>query len=147
MNISFLQKHKLVFKALGVEAIILFGSQTTGKINNLSDVDIGVIFAKPEKYKNNTNDVYLKLYDVLTDVLPRAYLQRRFKLREHEVDIVFLQFAPIYLQHKALQDGKIIYQSQVGKDKILTYKENVSRSFLDLRHFFNLRFQAILERS
>lgn len=146
MDIKFTKKHKGILKNLGIQAVVLFGSYASGKPHKLSDIDIGILFEKPEKYKDKTMNVYLKIYDILTDTLPKDYLKQRLNLKEHEVDIVFLQFAPIYLQHRALQDGKILYQSKGKEDKILRYKESIFKKFLDLRHFYDLRFQAILER-
>ena len=57
MNISkieFSQKQIDQFKKMGVETVYLFGSQAQGFTHPLSDVDVGVVFEEPEKYKNKT---------------------------------------------------------------------------------------------
>ena len=129
---------------MGIKVIYLFGSYGQGHPHQLSDVDIGIVFEKPERYKENTLKVYNKLYDIFTDVLPRDYLYRRFKLRKHEFDIVFLQFGPISLQFRAVRDGKVLYE----KDEELRfrYQEKVMTRNADLDYFHNMRYRAILER-
>ncbi|MDP2951670.1 MAG: nucleotidyltransferase domain-containing protein [bacterium] len=144
MDIKFSKKHKETLKNLGIQAVLLFGSYSNGKPNELSDIDVGVLFENPEKYKDRTMDAYLKVYDILIDVLPKEYLKKRLDLKEHEVDIVFLQYAPVYLQHRALQDGKVLYTSE--KQKFFTYKENITNRFCDLKYFYDLSFKALMAR-
>ena len=144
MKIKFSQKHKNQFKKLGILCIYLFGSQAQEKTHPLSDIDIGVVFEEPQKYKGKTLDIYSKLYDIITDVLPKSYLRRRFKLREHEFDLVFLQFAPLSFQFSAIKDGKVLYEKD--RKKRLDYEEYVMKRNCDLEYFFNLHYKAILER-
>jgi len=119
---------------MGIEVIYLFGSYVQGFKTPLSDIDIGVVFAKPEKYQDNTLEVYNKLYDVFTDIFPNT----------KEVDIVFLQFTPISLQFNAIKDGEIIYES--NSKARFCYQESVLKKYLDLKYFYNLRYKAILTR-
>lgn len=145
MTIKFSQKHINEFKKIGVQTIYLFGSYVKGKyIHPLSDVDIGVVFEKPEKYKNDTMKPYSNLYDIIADVLPKSYLRRRFKLREHEFDIVFLQFVPISLQFEAIKDSKVLYEN--NREKRLNYEEYVIKRHCDLQYFYNLFDKCLLER-
>lgn len=144
MDIQFSTKHINIFKKMGIQTIYLFGSQVSGRIGSLSDVDIGVVFIEPEKYRDKTLDVYSKLYDIFTDVLPKDYLKRRFKMRAHEFDIVFLQFAPISLQFEAIKQAEILYES--NKQKRLSYEEYIMKKQCDLKYFHDMRHQAILER-
>ena len=60
MKIKFSQKHKELFKKLGIDVIYLFGSYAENKTHPMSDVDIGVVFAHPEKYRGNDIEVYLE---------------------------------------------------------------------------------------
>lgn len=144
MELSFSQKHIAAFEEAGILALYLFGSYAEGNTHPLSDVDIGVIFEKPEQYKHNTMEPYSLLYDIFTDVLPKEYLQKRFELKEHEVDIVFLQFAPLNLQFEATRNGKILYEEDIKKR--LDYEEYVLKKNCDLKYFYDLRYNAILER-
>jgi predicted nucleotidyltransferase len=143
-RIKFSKKHLNQFKRMGILAIYLFGSRAKGVTHPLSDFDFGIVFLNPEKYKENTLKVYSKLYDIFTDVLPKSYLKKRFKLKEHEFDIVFLQFAPIDLQFSAIKDGKVIYEG--NKKKRLEYEEYLMKRHADLKYFYDLSFKALLER-
>lgn len=129
---------------MGIQTIYLFGSQANNTAHHLSDVDFGIVLEKPEQYRNNTMDIYLKLYDIFTDVLPKEYLRRRLQLRKHEVDIVFLQFAPVKLQFEAIQNKKVIYES--NKTGRLDYEEYIIKRHCDLQPIFQLKEQAILAR-
>jgi len=144
VKIKFSQKQLNQLKKMGIETIYLFGSQAEGKTHPLSDFDFGIVFEKPEKYKDNTLDVYSKLYGIFTDVLPKSYLHRRFQMREHEFDIVFLQFAPISLQFSAIRDGKVLYEKD--KEKRLQYEEYIIKRNADLNYFYDLSFKSLLER-
>lgn len=143
-RIQFSKKHDDRFKKLDILAVYLFGSQAKGNIHPLSDVDIGVVFEKPEKFKDKTMSLYLELYQILTEVLPKDYLRHRFKKKEHEFDLVFLQFAPIHIQFNAIRDAKVLYESH--RDKRLDYEEYVLKRFCDLKYLYDLREKAILER-
>ena len=129
---------------MGIDVIYLFGSYAQGREHVLSDIDIGIIFRDPEKYKGKTMDVYLKLYDILTDVLPKEYLERRFKMKEHELDIVFLQFAPIALQFNVIRNNKVLYEKD--ENRTLQYQEYILKRYLDLKYFYDLSNKYLLER-
>ena len=144
MKIKFLPQHIKEFKKIGVLAIYLFGSQAQKRAGLLSDVDIGIAFEKPEKYKNNTLKPYLKLYDIFIDILPPSYLKRRFKMKAHELDIVFLQFTPFDFQLEAIQNGQVLYESD--REKRLAYQEYVLKRHCDLVYLYDLSYKFILER-
>lgn len=144
MKIKFTQKHINLFKRLGIQVIYLFGSRAEGKVHLLSDFDIGIVFEKPEKYKNNLMDVYLKLYDVFAQILPKSYLKQRFKLKENEFDIVFLQFKPISFQFEVIKSGKVLYEQ--NEETRMNYEEYIMKKQCDLSYFHNIHYQAILER-
>lgn len=143
-KIKFTQKHINTFKNLGIETIYLFGSHAQGRTHPMSDIDIGVVFSQPEKYKDNTMPAYSKLYDVFTDVLPKEYLRKRFKMRAHEFDLVFLQFAPISLQFNAIKGSKVLYEKD--QEKRFNYQEYIMKRNADLEYFYSLKHEAILER-
>jgi predicted nucleotidyltransferase len=143
-QIKFSKKHLNQFKKMGILVIYLFGSRTKGFTHPLSDFDFGIVFLNPEKYRDNTLKVYSKLYDIFTEVLPKSYLKQRLKLREHEFDIVFLQFAPIDFQFSAIKNGKVIYEG--NREKRFEYEEYVMKRNADLKYFYDLSFKALLER-
>lgn len=144
MELSFSQKHIGAFEKMGILAIYLFGSHAEGNTHPLSDVDIGVLFENPEQYRHKTLEPYSALYDIFTDILPKEYLRKRFELKEHEVDIVFLQFAPLRLQFEAIQKGKILYGRNT--EKRLSYEEYVLKRNCDLKYFYDVHYYALLER-
>lgn len=143
-KIRFSQKQINQFEKMGIEIIYLFGSRAKGKVSPLSDFDIGIVFEKPEKYKDKTMNVYLKLYNIFTEVLPKDYLSQRFKMKEHEFDIVFLQFSPISLQFEAIKNGKVLYEKD--EEKRFQYEEYVLKRHADLKFFYDLSFKTLLER-
>jgi len=145
LNIKFTKKHKEVFKKLGVDIVYLFGSYASGKyIHPLSDIDIGVVFSDPEKYRRNTMEAYGDLYSIFTDVLPKEYLRKRFELKAHDFDLVFLQLAPYNFQFNAIKEGKVLYRS--NKEVEYNYKEKVMLYTADLQYFFAMHKQAIWDR-
>ncbi len=121
-KIKFSPKHKKIFKKLGVDIIYLFGSHAQGKAHKKSDVDIGVVFQQPEKYKDDFA-AYHQLYDILVEVLPKKYLKERVLARAHEFDLVFLQFAPLELQFNAVSKGKVLFA--VNPQKEADYRQQV----------------------
>lgn len=145
MEIKLSQKTKEKIKKLGIETVYLFGSYADEKfVTALSDIDIGIVFEEPQRYKDKTMKVYLKLYDIFTDILPKDYLKRRFKMRAHELDIVFLQFAPIDFQFNAIKNSKVLYEQ--NREKRFQYQEYVLKKYLDLKYLYNIEYKAILER-
>lgn len=142
--LEFTNQHKEKLKKLGVAIIYLFGSQAKGKTHPLSDFDIGVVLENPARHQRNSLGLYQELYEIITDILPKDYLKKRLEARNHEVDIVFLQFAPVYLQFEAAANGKVLYENR--EESALDYKEEMSKRFCDLQYFYNISRQGVLER-
>lgn len=132
-NIKFNEAQINQFKKLGVSVIYIYGSQATGLSNFASDIDIGVVFSNPEKYKDKTMKVYNELYFIFTDIFPGK-----------KVDIVLLQFASPTLQFKAVSDGVVIYEKNAQSN--FEYKEAVIKKYADIKYFLDLRAQEVLNR-
>lgn len=130
---EFNQKQINIFKELGVVAIYIFGSQAQGLAQPMSDVDIGIIFDKPAQYKNKTMDAYAEFYSIFTDIFPGK-----------DVDIVFLQLVSPALQFRAVRDGQIIYEAD--QEQQLTYRENVFKNRADFEYFYDIQYNAALQR-
>lgn len=143
-EIEFSSKQLNQFKEMGIEVVYLFGSRAQGKTTLLSDFDFGIVFRSPEKYKDKTLEVYSKLYKIFSKVLPQHYLEYRFKMREHEFDVVFLQFSPISLQFSAIKDGEVLYERD--REKRFQYEEYVMKRNADLKYFYDLSLKYLLER-
>lgn len=143
-GVKFSKKHIDIFKKLGVKTVYLFGSQAEGRPGPMSDFDIGIVFLHPEKFKDNTLEAYNQLYDIFIDVLPKKYLRKRFEMRAHEFDIVFLQFAPVSLRYSAIVKNKVLYQE--NKEERFRYQEKVLREYLDFKYYLNIFQEAALAR-
>jgi predicted nucleotidyltransferase len=142
-KIKFSRKHIDIFKKLGVAIVYLFGSQAEGRPGPMSDFDIGVVFTRPEEYRDNTLKAYSQLYDIFVDVLPKNYLRKRFETRLHEFDLVFLQFAPVSMQYKASKDGIVLYQNSLKSTA--DYKERAMHNYFDFRFIENIFNEALIQ--
>jgi len=65
-------------------------------------------------------------------------------MKGHEFDLVFLQFAPIYVQFNATRDARILYES--NREKRLDYEEYILKRYCDLKYFYDLHYKSVLER-
>lgn len=131
-------KHLRELEEAGISTVYLFGSRAKGESDASSDFDLGVVFVDPSEHKNNTLEVYDRLYKIFTEALPKEYLERRFNKGKHEFDVVFLQFAFISFQYRALKEGKVIYERD--RRQRLDYEEYVMKRYCDLA-FLRERYQ------
>ncbi|MBI4365744.1 MAG: nucleotidyltransferase domain-containing protein, partial [Deltaproteobacteria bacterium] len=83
-------------KGLGVSTLYLFGSRAQGIHHRGSDYDFGILMDGSARGKKG--DLYLALYDVLADVVDEPV----------NLDIVFLESAPVQLQYHVVQYGKVL---------------------------------------
>lgn len=143
MKIEFTGQDKSLFKEMGVQTIYLFGSQVTGEENSLSDFDFGVLLKEKPGAKARLK-VYSEMYEIITEALPKEYLERRFELREHEFDLVFLQCAPPNLQLKAFQEGLVLYDQDTKAR--LSYEEHILDRVADFQYFMKLQEKALFQR-
>lgn len=144
MEIKFLKQHIEEFERLGVTAVYLFGSQATGQTHPLSDADFAILLDNPQVYHTAPMDIYNKFYQIFREVLPKEYMKKRFELRRHEFDIVFLQAVSPRLQYEATRGGKVLYEND--RTKRLTYEEMVFKQYCDLHHLYGIFHQALMER-
>ena len=133
------------FKKMDILAIYLFGSMATGRyIHDRSDFDFGIVLENTKQLKGGTLELYNELYDIILEKLPKKYLKKRFALRVHEFDMVFLQQAPIKLQAQIFQEGKVLYQS--NKSTLDKYRDYVLERYCDLQYVYEISRKALLER-
>ncbi len=119
---------------LKIGLIYLFGSYAEGTQTPLSDIDIGIVFTD-KKILQNSFDLYAKIYDILTDILPEY---------QDKVDIVFLQKAPLNIQSAAVTEGILIYEKDF--DFRVKYEDRVILLFADFQPILKIFDKAILER-
>lgn len=121
-----------VMEENGVELVILFGSAATKRQHPLSDTDIGVVFANPEKRHLHPVEVYSALYD---------------EFKKHyagKIDLVYLDEAPLSLRYRAANDGLVLYQA--GPSSFANYKERALKYYFDFRFIEDIFHRALLAR-
>ena len=121
-----------ILKKMSISLIYLFGSSITGTQRAESDIDIGVVFEKPERIKN-TMIIFEELYLSLSQVFP-----------DRDLDIVFLDFAPLTLQFEVVTTGKVIYR--VSREFEYDYKEKIIKEYIDFKPLLDIQDQILLER-
>lgn len=117
-------------RRLGVALAYLFGSEAEGVASPLSDVDLGVLFKVPPR---ETNETYLKLYDLFTDLFPGR-----------EVDIVSLHRAALELRGDVVRHGIVLYQT--SPDERAAFEERTLLACADFAPVQREMDRAILAR-
>ena len=102
----FSKKEKEFLKRLGIEALVLFGSQAQGKAGLLSDFDIGVLLK--DRAILYVSEKRRRIYDALYEVL-----EKQIK-RLVNIDIVFLGDAPYELRAHVMKHGKVVFETKPG---------------------------------
>lgn len=112
-----------------IVAAYLFGSYAAGRVTPLSDIDIAVLLSDDmpeEEYLHLRSELYADLSKFLgTD----------------EIDIIFLNNAPLSMQYGVLKDKKVLYCSDW--EKMIDFESRVIKLYLDiklLRDEFNQEF-------
>ena len=121
-----------ILKKMNISLIYLFGSSIIGNQRAESDIDIGVVFEKPDRIKN-TMIIFEELYLSLSQVFP-----------DQDLDIVFLDFAPLTLQFEVVTTGKVIYR--VSREFEYDYKEKIIKEYIDFKPLLDIQDQILLER-
>lgn len=109
-------------KKLGVLAVYLFGSEAEETKIIESDIDIGILL-KNTKNLEDTRLIYNAVYSELSEVFKPSFLR--------ELDIVFLQNAPLTLQFEVITKGKIVYEEDPTQRA--DYEEMVINQYMDFR--------------
>lgn len=97
MSREFSRTSAKIFAAHRVSFAYLFGSRALGIDRPGSDRDIAVRF-RPNISKSRRFDLRLKLWNRLSDLWPRE-----------AIDLVDLGEAPLLLQFRAIQPGKLLF--------------------------------------
>lgn len=123
---EYLQNHSRV------SAAWLFGSVAAGKAGKDSDIDIAVLFTT-DLSKYERFDLKLSMAGELA------------RLACCDVDIVDMQYAPLYLQYQIRKSGRLI----VEKDHAyrLNFDVNSRREYFDLASALELRNRRLIQRA
>ena len=98
---------------LGATAVYLFGSQAEGLDHPLSDLDIGIVLAEPQKLGGDKSDLYNAFYSLFGEIFP-----------DRSLDIVFLQSVGLELAFDALNHGQVLFESSL--EERLRYEESIA---------------------
>ena len=63
---------------------------------------------------------------------------------DRDLDIVFLDFAPLTLQFEVVTTGKVIYR--VSREFEYDYKEKIIKEYIDFKPLLDVQDQILLER-
>ncbi|TSC68528.1 MAG: DNA polymerase beta domain-containing protein [Parcubacteria group bacterium Gr01-1014_66] len=131
---QFLPEDRL--RKLGIGIVYLFGSHAEGVAGAASDIDIGVALLRPSALKHTASDLYAELYDLLTD----AFDMQNFR----DMDIVFLDRAPLELRFDVITHGRVLFESDAQFR--LDYEERTAMLYRDFKPLLEVFNEAILER-
>lgn len=107
-------RHKILFA-------YLFGSQVSGNIGKLSDIDIAVYFdeqVSPEERFNKKLRIMAELSEIF---------------KKEEVDVVVLNDTYPLFEHRVVKYGKVIFS--VDENKRIDYEVKAVMRYLDFKPF------------
>lgn len=126
------RKLKEKLKELKVIIVYLFGSYLSETTNFQSDIDIGILFLD-DSYIKNKLKIYTELYKIFSETFPQG-----------EVDIVFLNEAPLTLKFEVVTHGKPIYFENI--EDHYNFKERVIKEYIDFKPLLNEQDKELLKR-
>ena len=123
-------KLEQICKKYFIGLIYQFGSSIKNEHNELSDIDIGIIFL-PKLFPENRQKAFGNIYVELQDALNITNL-----------DLIFLEETDITIQHQAI-NGKYIYK--YSSDFLYSYKEKILKLYQDYYYYLNLYQKEFME--
>ncbi len=122
-------------KELNIGIVYLFGSTLLKLAREDSDVDIGIVFT----YTSVIEDVKasLEIYNTLYEIFSTLFSER-------EIDIVFLDKAPLTLKFEVVNSGEILYS--ISKDFSANYKERVIKEYIDFKPLIDEQDKILIKR-
>ncbi|MHB1043092.1 MAG: type VII toxin-antitoxin system MntA family adenylyltransferase antitoxin [Eubacteriales bacterium] len=120
-----------VFQKYGVTCCYLFGSRAGQDFYPDSDIDLAVIF---DDFSNSKHIMALEIemHDAAADVL-----------KPLEVDLLFLQKAPVYLKFDVIKNGKVIYSRD--EDFRTDFEDITIRDYLDFKPVLDMYYREMAE--
>ncbi len=136
MDINISNSYSQRLKALNITVIYLFGSFAEDKTMPFSDIDIGILLTQEAMVDTGKDmgEIYNQVYDVLTDIFP-----------SRNIDIVFLQKAPLELRFDVITHGRILYES--SRDVSLKFEEDTMILYADFKPLLTEINETILNRA
>ncbi len=129
-----LASHKTALNRHGVVCIFLIGSRALGIERRNSDYDFGILLKKLPPKGPRRRKIYNALHDILGDTIDEL----------RNMDIIFLQDAPLELRFHAARYGKIVFETNPRfRGRFL---ENTAREYADFEPYRRVFEDAIMER-
>lgn len=133
-SITFSRSEEEALRRLGVTSVVLFGSQALGISGEASDYDIGVLREVEGRDVFQEKACYEELYDMLSAKIGKLV----------NIDIVFLDAAPMELAHHAAKYGSALYEAVPGT--FARFKETVMERYADFSSYRRMFQEQILRR-
>ena len=133
-TITFTVREQEALRRLGVTGIILFGSQARGLAGAASDYDVGVLRVQSTADVHQEKALYEELYDMLATKIGKLV----------NIDIVFLEQAPMELAHHVAKFGLAIYEEH--PQTFARFKELVMERYADFAQYRQMFQKHILGR-
>ena len=132
MEITAIKLDKNILQDQKIGLVLVFGSKITGFSHSKSDIDIGIVFFDKIRKKEKPVEVY--------GILHEEFIK---KFKTNNIDIVYLEEAPLSLQYKAVRDGVVLYEN--SPVFFANYKENILKKYFDFKFFEDIFHQAIIK--
>jgi predicted nucleotidyltransferase len=114
-----------------IVALYAFGSLATGELQQLSDLDFGILVASTLD-KDKRFYKHLDLIGLFTETL-----------RTDEIDLVLMNDAPIRFSFNILKMGNLLYYS--SPLALIDYREMIVKLYLDFKFYRDSFDEAFLE--
>jgi len=111
----------------GIQAVYLFGSYATGKVQPWSDLDLAIVPRSTALHKQRLA--------ILTDLVRAGY---------ERVDLVFLDRDELVLRYEAVRHNRVIYQTEDFERG--TFYSKVVREYLDFLPYLKVQREAYKRR-
>ncbi len=119
-----------IFEGHGVVFAYLFGSQATGDVGPLSDIDIAIYFGETVA-REQRFDLRLEVLGELTDLF-----------KTDAVDLVVLNDAPPLLTHRIVKDGRLLFSADEGTR--LDFETRAVLRYLDWKPYLERYTRQVL---
>lgn len=130
-TITFSPSEQESLRRLGVAAIILFGSRARQLAREASDYDIGIL---REPGVRDDKELYEGIYDVVAGTIEGLV----------DIDIVFLDRAPLELQMHTARFGEPLFEARRGV--FAAFKETVIILYADFMPYRRMFQEQALRR-
>lgn len=134
-QIDFTGLKKALSSDPNVAVAYLLGSYARGEPRSISDVDIGIVLKDASVLEKDYLKTHVHYYNLLSPFV-------EYHPKQREIDLVFLQKAPVPLQLEAISEGKALYSADALTR--INFEEQVGRRYADLKpHLDELTYENL----